>query len=288
MDMQAQMTEESRRLAGFVEDYPRLLVLTGAGISVGSGIPSYRDHSGSWLRSEPIKHQEFLRDPRRRQRYWGRSAVGWPGVREARPNAAHLALARLEQAGAVGLLVTQNVDRLHQRAGSARVVDLHGRLDRVVCLGCGMHSDREAVQQRLLRNNDFLIEGGAEARPDGDADLAEAVLERLQVPDCENCRGVLMPDVVFFGGAVPRERVETCTEALATADALLVIGSSLQVYSGFRFCRQAAALGKPIAIINPGVSRADQLATLHLRAPAETLLPELAARSGHACKGLPV
>lgn len=273
-----QSNRERRRLAAFVDRHPKLLVLTGAGISVGSGIPSYRDAAGVWLRSEPVTHQQFLRDPRRRQRYWGRSAVGWPGVRDARPNAAHLALARLERAGVVRLLVTQNVDRLHQRAGSARVTDLHGRLDRVLCLHCEDGFDREQVQQRLLRDNPFLVEGGAQPRPDGDADLADEVLARLRVPACERCGGVLMPDVVFFGGSVPRERVTACQEALAAADALLVAGSSLQVYSGFRFCRQAVALGKPIAILNPGLSRADGLATLRLHGPAETLLPDLAAR----------
>jgi NAD-dependent SIR2 family protein deacetylase len=276
MSALSQTTGGLSALLEFVNRHPRLVIITGAGISAGSGIPTYRDDTGRWLRAEPIKHQEFLRDPARRQRYWGRSVAGWPGVRDARPNAVHLALARLERHGHLELLVTQNVDRLHQRAGSARVIDLHGRLDRVRCLQCGAVSDRELLQQRLLRANPFLHEGGARARPDGDADLDDALLARIVVPGCERCDGVLMPDVVFFGGAVPGERVDRCREAVAQADALLVTGSSLQVYSAFRFCRQATALGKPIAIVNAGSGRADELATLRLQAPAETLLPPLA------------
>jgi len=269
------------QLLAFRAANPRLLVLTGAGISAGSGIPTYRDREGTWLRAAPITHQEFLRDPARRRRYWGRSAVGWPGVRDARPNDAHRALARLERAGAVAQLVTQNVDRLHQRAGSTRVIDLHGRLDRVVCLHCGREDDREALQQRLLRDNPFLREGRGDARPDGDAELPDADIARLRVPDCAQCGGVLMPDVVFFGGSIPAARLTACREALTAADALLVVGSSLQVYSGFRFCRDAAAAGKPIALLNPGRTRADDLASLRLRSPAEALLPALADALAH-------
>ena len=274
--MSSLLQSDLDRLLAFQAAAPRLLLLTGAGISAGSGIPTYRDAEGTWLRAAPITHQEFLRDPARRRRYWGRSAVGWPGVRDARPNAAHRALARLERAGAVAHLVTQNVDRLHQRAGSARVTDLHGRLDRVACLHCGRHDDREALQQRLLRDNPFLREGRGDARPDGDAELPDADIARLRVPACDSCGGVLMPDVVFFGGSIPAGRLTACREALAAADGLLVVGSSLQVYSGFRFCRDAAAAGKPIALLNPGRTRADDLAGLRLRSPAEDLLPALA------------
>ena len=274
--MDATLQSDLEQLLAFQAQNPRLLVLTGAGISAGSGIPTYRDAAGTWLRAAPIKHQEFLADPARRRRYWGRSTVGWPGVRDARPNAAHRALARLERHGAVELLVTQNVDRLHQRAGSSRVIDLHGRLDRVACLHCGRHGDREALQQRLLTENGFLREGRGDARPDGDADLPDDALARLRIPACDHCEGVLMPDVVFFGGSIPAARLEACRAGLRAADALLVVGSSLQVYSGFRFCREAVAAGKPIALLNPGRTRADDLADLRLASPAEALLPALA------------
>lgn len=258
-------------LRHFMGENPRLTVLTGAGISLAGGIPTYRDESGTWRHSEPIKHQEFLQEPARRQRYWARSMRGWPPVRDARPTAAHAALAALEQGSRVELLITQNVDRLHQRAGSERVIDLHGRLDRVRCLDCGGSHCRNAVQQQLEQANDDP--GMAVApRPDGDADLPDALERRFVVPPCPDCTGTLMPDVVFFGGTVPRERVQACMAALERSDALLVVGSSLQVFSGFRFCRRASELGKPVAIINPGTTRADNLATLKLNSDCQRLL----------------
>jgi len=235
------------------------LVLTGAGISAGTGIPTYRDSEGRWLRSEPIKHQEFLTEAQKRQRYWGRSMLGWPGVRDARPSAAHRSLARLESRGFATQIVTQNVDRLHQRAGSHSVIDLHGRLDRVKCLACGADSCREALQARLEQLNPGLCGQRGALRPDGDADLSDAAVNSVRVPDCEACGGVLMPDVVFFGGNVPGERVQSCRRALEASRSLLVVGSSLQVYSGFRFCRWASERGLPIFLINPGQTRADDL-----------------------------
>lgn len=237
------------------------LVLSGAGISAGSGIPTYRDRDGRWLRSDPIQHQEFVRDPARRQRYWGRSLLGWPGVRDAAPAPAHCSLARLEALGHVQHLVTQNVDRLHQRAGSRKVTDLHGRLDRVRCLECGTLSDREAMQRRLEKANPDLREASrlAEVRPDGDADLPDDLIAGVRVPACEGCGGVLMPDVVFFGGSIPQDRVAACRAQLEQSAALLVVGSSLRVYSGFRFCRWAVELGLPIFLLNPGATRADDL-----------------------------
>lgn len=263
--------------------WPRVVVLTGAGISIASGIPAYRDHDGRWLHSTPIQHREFLGEPRVRQRYWARSVAGWPAVRDARPSATHLALAVLEQRGHVELLATQNVDRLHQRAGSTRVVDLHGRLDRVLCLHCATPEAREVMQQRLLLGNpgfDARPTGptGPARRPDGDSKLPENHYQGFQVPDCSRCGGVLIPDVVFFGGTVPRDRVEQIRVALARADALWVIGSSLQVYSGFRFCREAARLGKPVILINPGDSRADALSTARFRQASDALLPRIVAR----------
>lgn len=273
--MKCSMSSARDSLLAFVCENPRLVVLTGAGISEGSGIPTYRDGNGTWLRNDPITHQDFTGCGRKRQRYWGRSLIGWPGVRDALPNAAHQSLAALEREGHVELLITQNVDRLHQRAGSGAVVDLHGRLDRVICLHCQSFSHREVMQQRLEISNPHLSGLSADVRPDGDADLSGEQVESVIVPECEDCQGTLMPDVVFFGGSVPRDRVALCTEAMARADALLVIGSSLRVFSGYRFCRAAAEAGKPVAIINPGITRGDPLATLKLSHPVEALLPSL-------------
>ncbi len=264
---------EIAALRAFLAAHPRLAVLSGAGISAGSGIPTYRDQAGVWRHREPIRHEEFINRPERRRRYWLRSLLGWPAVRDARPNAAHLALARLEAAGGLELVITQNVDRLHQRAGSRRVVDLHGRLDRVRCLDCGADTCREQVQHRLLADNPGLPLPGIAPRPDGDADVADDLVRHFRVPACAACGGTLIPDVVFFGGAVPAARVQAGMAAIARADALLAVGSSLQVYSGFRFCREAARLGRPLVIVNPGTTRADHMAMLHLRSPAEQLLP---------------
>ncbi|MEE4144438.1 MAG: NAD-dependent protein deacetylase [Halieaceae bacterium] len=264
-------------LRDFVAANPRLVVITGAGVSVSSGIPAYRDCDGVWRHSAPITHQEFVADAARRRRYWARSLLGWPAVRDARPNAAHLALARLEQLGRVDLLITQNVDRLHQRAGSTAVIDLHGRVDQVRCLHCVGVFSRELIQQKLLRDNPQPPGLPAPRRPDGDADVADEWVESIAVPRCDLCGGTLIPDVVFFGGTVPRERVQACRDAVAAADAVLAVGSSLQVFSGFRFCRLASQLGKPIAVINPGKTRADALADLKLQADCGPLLEALAS-----------
>lgn len=237
------------------------MVVTGAGISVSTGIPTYRDEAGTWLRSAPISHQEFIADPRQRQRYWGRSLLGWPAVRDARPAAGHRLLAQMERLGFVTHLVTQNVDRLHQRAGSINVTDLHGRLDRVICLDCGVDSSRDLLQTELERLNPQITHRTVSARPDGDADLADSVVNSVQVPLCAACGGTLMPDVVFFGGSIPKERVDHCRLALEHSRSLLVIGSSLQVYSGYRFCKWAAKSNKPIFLMNPGTTRADDLGT---------------------------
>jgi NAD-dependent SIR2 family protein deacetylase len=251
--------DDGPSIAGRIRDALPALVLTGAGISVGTGIPTYRDERGQWLRSDPIKHQEFIAMARQRQRYWGRSFLGWPGVRDATPAAAHRSLTRLEALGCLSAIVTQNVDRLHQRAGSRDVIDLHGRLDRVICLDCGDDSCREQLQGRLETLNPELPRRGEAVRPDGDAELPEAWVDRVRIPECERCGGTLMPDVVFFGGSVPRSRVEAAREALSRSRSLLVVGSSLTVFSGFRFCRWAAAEGIPIFLINPGRTRADDM-----------------------------
>ncbi|GAB5414036.1 MAG: NAD-dependent protein deacetylase [Congregibacter sp.] len=242
-----------------IRDSLPALALTGAGVSTASGIPTYRNHSGVWQRSDPITHQEFTQRHDKRQRYWGRSMRGWPAVRAARPNPAHRHLAELESKGAVTQIVTQNVDRLHQRAGSDTAIDLHGRLDRVVCLSCGSFSSRDDLQARLLHLNPRIHQAATDIHPDGDADIDEALIPDMKIANCMSCGGTLMPDVVFFGGSIPAERVQRCKAALESAGSLLVVGSSLQVYSGFRFCRWAQAMNKPIFLINPGKSRADDL-----------------------------
>jgi NAD-dependent SIR2 family protein deacetylase len=259
----------------FLDRYPRLVVLTGAGISADSGIPTYRDHDGVWRRSDPIEHKAFIADPSTRRRYWARSYLGWPIVDSARPNDAHNALAELEALGHVHLLITQNVDRLHQKAGSRRVIDLHGRLDRIGCLQCRRRHPRIEMQDWLGVANPGLAELEATVAPDGDAELPDVRVADLRVPGCPRCGGTLMPDVVFFGGTVPRERVVQCQAAVADSDALLAVGTSLQVFSGFRFCRQAVQLGKPVAVINPGRTRADDLASARFAEEAGPLLSAL-------------
>ena len=274
------MTDSVVTLAEFFERYPRWAVLTGAGISADSGIPTYRDSKGNWLGATPILHQEFLQSQSKRQRYWGRSMIGWPGVRNATPNQHHHALVSFERAGRIEALITQNVDRLHQRAGSEQVIDLHGRLDRVRCLDCGAGYERETIQKELLQLNPHNTPGPSGARPDGDADLPEELVARIRVPACAACGGLLMPDVVFFGGVIPKNRVASCERALTAADAILVIGSSLQVYSGFRLCRQAVTQGKPLIIANEGITRADDIATLKISENALDLVSSTLEQHG--------
>ena len=267
----------TQALTSFLQAHPRLVVLTGAGISASSGIPTYRDRDGVWQHREPINHQEFIRDESTRQRYWARSLFGWPVIRDAHPGAGHRALASLERDGHISLLITQNVDRLHQQAGSNNVIDLHGRLDKVRCLACQETFSRDVIQTQLARDNQQLEKPVVEPRPDGDADLPDDFILQLHPPACKACGGVLQPDVVFFGDTVPKGRVQACMEAIESADALLAIGSSLQVYSGFRFCKRAAVLGKPLAIINPGTTRADPMAQLKLLHDCEPLLHNVAS-----------
>ncbi|MBL6908164.1 MAG: NAD-dependent protein deacetylase [Luminiphilus sp.] len=256
------MRKTVESLSTWLRRIERWTVLTGAGISADSGIPTYRDQHGKWLRVDPIQHKEFIESDQKRKRYWARSMVGWPGVEKALPNVHHTALATLERIGKISTLITQNVDRLHQKAGSQRVIDLHGRLDRVVCLSCGQHEARAALQARLLATNPFVVNYSQIARPDGDADVPDHFVAQTQEPVCTSCGGVLMPDVVFFGGTVPKPRVDACVNALNNSTGLLVVGSSLQVYSGFRFCRMAEKLRMPIIIVNEGDTRADDIATL--------------------------
>jgi NAD-dependent SIR2 family protein deacetylase len=259
-------------LQDFVIRHRRIFVLTGAGCSTGSGIPDYRGADGAWKRPPPVTYQAFMGSEETRRRYWARSLVGWRRFRGARPNAAHHGLARLESLGRSALLLTQNVDRLHQAAGSEQVVDLHGRLDRVRCMGCGRESPREALQQELDRRNPGWSALAAGDAPDGDADLEAADFSSFAIPPCPHCGGLLKPDVVFFGESVPRERVEEAMRRLDDADAMLVVGSSLMVYSGYRFVQRAAEAGKPIAAINLGHTRADATLALKVEAPCEEAL----------------
>ena len=235
------------------------MVITGAGISSRSGIPTYRDNSGLWTHRQPIQHQAFIDNLAQRQRYWSRSAIGWPHIAQAKPNPAHLALVNLERAGKINCLLTQNVDRLHQQAGHKNVIDLHGRLDQVICLQCGLMEKRATVQQRIIDQNPFITQQPGHLAPDGDADIPDKDIDKMSCPVCQACNGILMPDVVFFGGTVPKPRVESAMQALQAADALLVIGSSLMVYSSFRFCKAANERAMPIAAINQGKTRADDL-----------------------------
>lgn len=274
----ANMTElasDVARLQEILSKHPRVVVLTGAGISAESGIPTYRNHDGTSKNRDPIQHQDFVEKSLVRKRYWARSALGWPRVSRAAPNAAHLSLAQLEAKGHIELLITQNVDRLHQQAGSRRVVDLHGRLDQVSCLDCRAVYARAKIQGQLQRRNPALFELVAKKLPDGDAELDEYEFHKMNVPVCERCMGRLMPTVVFFGGGVPKNIVTRCMDGLDNADALLAIGSSLQVLSGFRFCRRAYELGKPVILINPGITRADPIASLKLTSPCAPLLERL-------------
>jgi NAD-dependent SIR2 family protein deacetylase len=267
--------DDVERLARFITDHPRLFVLTGAGVSTDSGIPDYRDGDGNWKRPQPVRYQEFVGSESVRRRYWARSLIGWPRFACARPGVAHTALARLETAGVVHRLVTQNVDRLHQQAGSREVIDLHGRLDRVQCLDCGAHESRHDYQQRLAAHNPAFAALPAATAPDGDADLDGIGFDTFDVPGCARCGGMLKPAVVFFGECVPQPIVTDAYAQLAAADALLVIGSSLMVYSGYRFARTAAAAGKPIAAINLGRTRADELLTVKWMAPCGEALETL-------------
>ena len=275
--------EDLAALTAFVQRHPRLLVLTGAGISTASGIPDYRDRNGVRRGSALIEGPAFRNLEAVRKRYWARSMIGYPTLSKSEPNAGHRAIAALESAGKVATVLTQNVDGLHQRAGNAGVIELHGNIHGVACLACGERFTRSAIQSLLEAANPALLTVAASPLPDGDArfepDAAE-VLAEFQVPCCPQCGGMLQPDVVFFGDGVPRDRAAAAEQALARADALLVIGSSLMVFSGFRFCRLAAESGKPVAAINRGVTRADHLLTFKAESAAETILPALLLQIG--------
>ncbi|WP_458127983.1 NAD-dependent protein deacetylase [Pseudomonas sp. Z2-11] len=254
----------------------RFLVLTGAGISTPSGIPDYRDSDGVRRGRQPMMYQEFLARPEARRRYWARAMLGWPRLRQARPNQAHDALAALQGQARISGLITQNVDALHDRAGSRDVIELHGSLHRVLCLDCGQPSERQQIQLLMEDQNPYLAGVDAVQAPDGDTLLDPAFEARFQIPRCPHCDGErLKPDVVFFGENVAAATATRATEAVGQADGLLVVGSSLMAYSAFRLCRAIKDQGKPLLAINRGKTRADELLDLKVEVACEDLLPLL-------------
>ena len=273
-------SQEVSAAVDWLRRHPRTVVLTGAGCSTASGIPDYRDSDGDWKRRPPVQIRDFLRHHPVRQRYWARSFAGWPRFAAAQPNAAHLALARIESAGYIAHLITQNVDGLHQQAGSRRVTDLHGRLDQIECLGCGTRMSRAEFQERLEINNRHWPQHPALSAPDGDADLDGVNFSAFQVPVCERCGGLLKPSVVFFGDAIPAERARLALEKVQSADALLIVGSSLMVWSGFRLVRAAAERSLPVGAINLGRTRADEMLEFKIEASCDQVLPQLGAELG--------
>lgn len=255
-----------------------VVVVTGAGCSTASGIPDYRGPNGAFTRGhKPMTYQQFLRDAEGRRRYWARGHVGWARFSQARPNAAHVALAELERRGLVRGIITQNVDGLHQAAGSRCVIDLHGRLDHVVCLRCAAVESRASVHERLTQANPQLTTSSDTINPDGDTDIPDELLADFEMVSCLNCEGDIKPDVVYFGESVPVERVQQAYDWVDEADSLLVVGSSLTVYSGRRFLMHAHKTGKPIAIINAGPARGEELSHIRINADVCEVLSSLTA-----------
>jgi len=277
------LNQQVDHLAGFLQRHRRVLVLTGAGLSTASGIPDYRDKDGVRRGRTPIQGPDFRKSEAVRRRYWARSMAGWPTLAQAAPNAGHQALAQLEAAGRIDALITQNVDGLHQRAGTSRLIELHGNIHGVVCLDCRALHRRADIQAWLTEANPALASAGAgeggeivpEARPDGDAEVELDALQDFRMPSCDACGGTLQPDVIFFGDNIPPARTAAALDLMEQADALLVVGSSLMVFSGYRFCKLAAATGKPIAAVNLGKTRADELIGLKVEATASEVLPRL-------------
>jgi NAD-dependent SIR2 family protein deacetylase len=255
-----------------------VVVLSGAGISTESGIPDYRGPTGTLRRHGPMTYQQFVGSAEARRRYWARSYLGWREISRARPNAGHVAVATLEQRGQVAGIVTQNVDGLHQAAGARQVIELHGGLDIVLCLSCGLRERRVSLDARLRAANPSFGSAVTAVNPDGDVELADAVLDEFVPVGCVYCASALLkPDVVFFGENVPRSRVDACYALVEGARSLLVLGSSLTVMSGLRFVRRAAALDIPVAIVNLGATRGDPLASVKVEAPLGEVLADLAA-----------
>ncbi|GAA1227257.1 NAD-dependent protein deacetylase [Kitasatospora nipponensis] len=259
-----------------------VVVLTGAGLSTESGIPDYRGPTGSLRHRLPMTYQEFVAGEEGRRRYWARSHVGWRAIARAEPNAGHRAVEELRRTGRVSAVITQNVDGLHRAAGTLDAVELHGGLERVICLDCRRTSAREDLDRRLVAlNHGFRDVATATAvKPDGDVELPDSLVHGFRVAPCEACGGVLKPDVVFFGESVPKPRVQHCYELVDAARALLVLGSSLTVMSGLRFVRHAARAGKPVAIVNQGTTRGDSYAAARVSLPLGAALTALTTVTG--------
>lgn len=258
----------------------RVVTLTGAGVSTESGIPDYRSPEAAARVRRPIHGPEFVRSVELRRRYWARAMAGWERFRLARPGAAHVAIARLEHGGVVTGLITQNVDRLHHEAGSRRVTELHGALAEVVCLDCNSIESRDAVQARMREENPSWLDGPSPMAPDGDADLPDELVERFTTPTCASCGGTLKPNVVFFGHNVARPIVDEAYALVDGAEALLVTGTSLAVFSGYRFLVRAADRRVPIAIVNRGAVRGEERAALKIEASTGDTLTALAEQLG--------
>ena len=269
--------DQVETLAGWIDDGD-VVVLSGAGLSTESGIPDYRGTSGAARPSTPMTYQSFTRDPVARRRYWARSHVGWRTIGDARANDGHRAVARLQQLAALRGIITQNVDGLHQAAGAADVVELHGNLARIRCLDCGEIGDRTDLERRLTDANPRFGAVASAVNPDGDVELDEADLDGFVVVDCDRCGGMLKPDVVYFGETVPPERVSHSFALVGGARTLLVLGSSLTVMSGRRFVLRAAKEGIRVAIVNQGATRGDTYAGLTVDAPLGVVLPEVVRR----------
>lgn len=278
--MRGNAVADGNAVATFLERNAPVFAITGAGCSTESGIFDYRGPDGQWKRKPPVHHDAFMRSRAARQRYWARGHVGWARFSAARPNAAHRALAALEGKGFIGVLVTQNVDGLHQAAGHRRVIDLHGRLDSVLCTGCGRRTPRTDIERWLTDHNpDFAVPAHTLA-PDGDADFDGVDLAGFETPECPHCGGILRPDVVFFGANVPRARVGAAFAALERCRGLLICGSSVMVYSSYRFCRRARDLELPMAAVNDGVTRADDMLELKVTSRCGATLAAAARRLG--------
>lgn len=276
LNVGAEQWPHFEQLIDIVAASRRLVVLSGAGCSTESGIPDYRDGEGAWKRTPPMQYQEFIGSHAARQRYWARALLGWQQFRHVAPNPAHQVLAQFEHAGRLQHLITQNVDGLHRRAGSRNVVELHGRIDTAVCLQCQHAQSREGVQAQLAERNRHWTQLEAVMAPDGDALLDNVDFATFQLIDCDGCGGMLKPDVVFFGESVPGEVVANAFAAVDAADTLLVVGSSLMVFSGYRFARRARERGIPLAIINQGRTRADGEATVKVAGRCAAVLVALA------------
>jgi NAD-dependent SIR2 family protein deacetylase len=255
-----------------------VVVLSGAGLSTESGIPDYRGATGAASRSyAPMTYQTFLNDAAARRRYWARGYLGWRFMDNAKPNSGHLAVAQLQRAGLVAGIITQNVDGLHDKAGSTNVIDLHGRLDRIICLGCSTTFARDEVHDRLAAANVGWQAVATAMNPDGDAEMSEETLDDFVVVDCERCGGQLKPDVVYFGENVPKDRVAASSALVERTACMLVLGSSLHVFSGRRFVMRAAQDGKLVVIVNDGPTRCDEVATLKIDAPLGATLQAVVA-----------